>query len=58
MFVEDFLAELVAMLEELELEGVDELSEELDGAPELDELCRNLWLLELIVAVCKQRRGS
>ncbi len=60
MFLDDFLRELDAMIEDLELEGVDETTRTLEVLiPELIILCENQWLLELILDFCKRRnRGK
>ncbi len=59
MFLDDFLRELDAMLEDVDLEGVDETTGVIDELiPELIVLCENVWLLELIVDFCKRRRAK
>lgn len=36
---------------------LDELIDELDF-PELEDLCENAWLLELVLIYCKRRHGA
>lgn len=56
MFVDQFLSELDQLLGEVELEGADELTAVLEQLiPELEDLCASLWLLELVVTICKRR---
>lgn len=59
MFVDDFLAELDALLGDVELGEAEEVTDALrELIPELDDLCKNVWLLELVVDFCKRgKRG-
>lgn len=49
------LDELLDALAELSDYSAEELAEEIPDI--IDEVCQYVWIMELIIALCKKRRG-